>query len=189
MNTDFLDAFNFSMKYEVGLFWNPNDPDVIAGKCDSPYQKKRVGWCNVPGDSGGETKFGIAQNYNKDVNVRTLTLVQAQQVYFKKYWAAASCDKVQSIVNFVLFDIAVNMGVGRAIKFLQEAAGVSADGQIGNMTLKAVNSMQPKELALKLCSIREAFYMTIVKNKPDQKKFLNGWLTRNESIRKYVVTK
>ena len=40
----------------------------------------------------------------------------------------------------LVFDAAVNNGVGRAIRWLQQALGVSVDGVLGNGTLAAIKS-------------------------------------------------
>ena len=176
---NFTDAFNHTMLYEIGAF-NPKDPDVIAGRIDTPQQRKKVGYVNIPQDRGGETKYGIAQNGNKVV-VIDLDLKSAMDIYYKNYWLAGSCDKLPAGLALIHFDGCVNHGVGRACKFLQRAAKVNEDGIIGPATLKAVSP----ELISRVADIRKDFYLAIVDRDPTQKMFLSGWLRRVNEVEKY----
>ncbi|MCL2029534.1 MAG: hypothetical protein FWG97_03880 [Deltaproteobacteria bacterium] len=82
-----------------------------------------------------------------------------------------------------LFDTAVNTGVSQASKFLQSAlnrlgAGLALDGKIGPKTLSALCGIS-EPVVLTLYAERQAeFYRAIVDRKPDQARFLNGWLRR-----------
>lgn len=183
MASDFDAAFNHGMLYEVGPWFNPNDPETIQGLWSTKQQKLKVGYCNIPGDKGGVTKFGVAQNYNKNIDVKSLTLEGAKQVYLDSYWKPARCDDIKIPIHLFYFDMVINMGLGRAAKILQEAVGVKSDGAIGNVTLTAVNKViDAKSLIKTMSSIRESRYRAIVKNDPSQQKFLNGWLRRNTEV-------
>jgi hypothetical protein len=61
--------------------------------------------CN---DEGGNTKFGIAQRYNPEVDVKNLTLEQAKDIYYKKYWLPAGCEETEFPMDICLFDSQVN---------------------------------------------------------------------------------
>jgi hypothetical protein len=61
----------------------------------------------------------------------------------------------------VQFDTAVNMGVGRAVRFLQAAVGCGVDGKFGSGTAQAVANCNPR---------------SALAASPDLKVFLNGWL-------------
>ena len=186
----FLCAFNFSMRFEVGSFWNPTDPDVIAGKCATREQQRKVGYVNHPADPGGLTKFGVAQNANPSLNIKTLTLAGAMQVYFDKYWMMSACPSVGAPgIQIVLFDCAINHGVTRAKKLLQQAIGVTADGAIGPVTLGKLNSLPAQTVINRMCNLRVDLYNSIVANKPSQKVFINGWLTRAEQVRNFALSK
>ena len=73
------------------------------------------------GDQGGATKWGIAQKFNPQVNVVTMTLEQAKHIYREKYWEPAGCDNLPWPLALTVFDMAVNAGVGTAIKLLGDA--------------------------------------------------------------------
>lgn len=186
---DFLFAFNHAMIYEVGAFWNPEDPEVIAGLIETKDQRRKVGYVNIPADSGGETKYGVAQRPNPTVAVTTLDLAGAMDVYYNRYWLTSSCDKLSSPLSIIHFDGAVNHGIGRASKFLQTAVGVEADGQIGPATLDAVANKDPKEIILSISQLRIDFYNSIVASKPNQKMFLNGWLRRISEVTAFTLEK
>jgi lysozyme family protein len=99
----------------------------------------------------------------------------------------AHCDAMPSRLAVLHFDGAVNHGVGRAAKFLQTAAGVAADGDIGPGTMAAVNAANELALCNSVCDQREKFYRDIVAAKPVQAKYLNGWLRRVTEMRAFVT--
>lgn len=145
------------------------------------------GYCNVAGDAGGATRFGIctavarANGYTGDM--RDLPLSVAALIYNKRYWDAVQADHVPAPADLVVFDAAVNGGVDRAIKQLQTALGVTADGAIGPHTLEVLALANGKSLAHSLLDIRQAFYEAIVRENPGQDKFLAGWLNRVKNLR------
>lgn len=105
------------------------------------------GYVNHPNDPGGETKFGISKRAYPQVDIKALTLDAAKAIYKRDYWDRAQCDKLPPPVAYMLFDAAVNSGIGQAIRFLQRAAGVADDGALGPMTLAAVQRMDVEALA------------------------------------------
>lgn len=184
----FDSALNHAMLYEVGGHWRLSTPGVKEGLIGTPQQRRAVGYVNDPTDMGGETKFGVAKNGNPDLNIRTLDWAGASSVYYKRYWLAASCDKLTEFaprVAVLHFDGAVNHGVIRANRFLQRALGVKEDGVIGNQTLGVAKLANQISLCHTICDIREKFYRDIVANKPAQVRFLNGWLRRINEMRAY----
>jgi lysozyme family protein len=185
----YVDAFNHAMKYEVGGFWDPKDPEVIAGLITTRDQRRKVGYVNIPEDTGGETKYGVAKNANIDLSISTLDLDGAMNAYYARYWNAGKSDKLPGAVAIIHFDGCVNHGVGRACKFLQVAAGVTPDGAIGPATLAAVNAKTQEEIINAIADQREAFYNGIVAAKPNQAKFLKGWMARIIDIRAFALSK
>lgn len=65
-------------------------------------------YSNDPNDPGGETKYGISKKYNPTVDVKNLTLDQAKDIYYKKYWIPSGCDEATFPMDICLFDGAVN---------------------------------------------------------------------------------
>jgi len=186
-------AVNHAMLYEVGRAWNLNTPGTREGLIDTPEQRAAVGYVNDPLDQGGETKYGVAKNANPDLDIHTLDWEAAMRVYYRRYWLASHCDEIATMaprLAVLHFDIAVNHGVGRAAKFLQKAVNVAADGDIGPGTMAAVKAaVEADEIAVcqAVCQLRTVFYHDIVTNKPEQVRFLKGWLRRTEELRAFVT--
>lgn len=99
--------------------------------------EKEGGYVNDTRDPGGETKFGISRRTYPAVDIANLTVDQAKAIYRRDFWDACQCDALPADVAVLVFDCAVNQGVGAAKSLLQEAAGVPVDGAIGPKTLAA----------------------------------------------------
>ena len=161
-DSTFDKALTFSMREEVGAFFNPNDPVVQLGLCETATHKKQTGYSCTVGDNGGETKFGIAKNANPSVNIKTLTYSQAEEIYKTKYWGAMKLDKISSVkIATILLDTAINCGVGFASKMLQRVLNLSADGIIGNVTIASCNAANENILVQKLLQARRERYATV----------------------------
>lgn len=180
----FEEAFAFTMKYEVGPWFNPNDPETIAGLISTREQRRKVGYVNDPLDRGGETKYGVAKKANASLNITELTLEQAKTVYFNNYWRASRAGDIPGKWAIAHFDAATNHGVKRANILLQRAVGAKDDGIFGMGTLgkvlSAIDTLTPAELL----APRRAFFNAIVANDPTQKRFAKGWLARVDALEK-----
>lgn len=185
-NAAFVQAVTHAMLYEVGGWFNANDKETQLGLIATPPQRKKVGYTNIPGDRGGETKFGVAKNANPDLNVTGLTWAQAKDKYFERYWVPGGCHLLPPRLGILHFDSCVNHGVNRAGKFLQEVLGVPQDGQVGAGTAAAASKMNEFDSCRLLCDRREKFYRAIVANDPSQAKFIKGWMNRISDIRDFV---
>lgn len=185
----FIDIFDHTMIYEVGGFWDPTDPDVIAGNMSNRSQRMKVGYVNDPDDAGGETKYGIAQNATRKV-VRDMNLEDAMVHYYNNYWLASNCNAMPAKLSLIHFDGCVNHGVRQAGKFLQRALGVVDDGIVGARTLDMINSLNDAEIIDVIEHVAEQrvnFYNRIAERKPSQQKFLKGWLRRINEVKQYAV--
>lgn len=134
---------------------------------------------NVSGDSGGWTKYGIAYNYNKQHfksldEFKQMDFDKASKITFENYYKPLNLELVKEESQAMLFDIAFNSGVKRAVILAQRALGLTDDGIAGKLT-KAVYKNLDKA---KLYNKRVEFFNSIVKNNPSQSKFLKGWLNR-----------
>ena len=187
-DSSFLGAFNHAMIYEVGGFWNPNDPDVIYGNIDTKDQRRKVGYVNIPADRGGETKYGIAQKAHPELPVRTLDLNAAMTCYYNDYWIKGANDRLPYPLTIIHMDGCINHGTGRAVRFLQQAVGVQADGVIGNGTLGAVNAMNQADIIQGISNIRASFYNSIVQRDPSQGVFLAGWMRRINEVTQFTLS-
>lgn len=135
------------------------------------------GYSNDPRDSGGETKYGIADmadgrrdgmtdvdgDGRPDTRIVNLTLEQAKEIYIYQY--VRPFDDLPWPVSLVVADAAVQHGQLDAVKMLQRAinalAGrqvVMVDGRIGPITLTVQRAHRPRELALRIIIERLEHY-------------------------------
>ncbi len=96
------------------------------------------GYTRGEGDPGGETNWGISKRAYPNVDIKRLTKDEAKAIYRRDYWTAAGCSMAPEAVRFDLFDAAVNSGIIQAVKWLQQAAGVTADGKLGPISWAAI---------------------------------------------------
>src|SRR5215472_7824652 len=88
------------------------------------------GYSNNSSDPGGETMYGISKRSYPDIVISTLTLDQAKAIYERDYWNKAGCDLCDPGLALVLFDAAVNNGVGQAAR-IHFMAGLSTWSTFG----------------------------------------------------------
>jgi len=145
-------------------------------------------WSDNPADPGGATMKGItldtyrAWKGNPHISKDDLKAISDQEVYdlYKQnYWDKVKGDDLPSGVDYAVFDASVNMGVGRASKLIQEAAGVPADGVIGNGTLQVIKNANPIDLINKFSDEKDAFYKSL----PTFGTFGKGWLNRVAQVK------
>lgn len=91
-------------------------------------------------DSGGLTKFGISQKSYPDLDIRSITREQAIAIYKKDYWDKCRCSELPHGIDLLVMDSAVNQGPTAAIRMLQKAVRVTADGVIGPTTIKVTTA-------------------------------------------------
>jgi lysozyme family protein len=123
------------------------------------------GFVDHPRDPGGATNFGItretlswARGRRASIDdIRLLTREEAISIYRRLYWDTVRADELPPGVDLAVFDLAVNSGPSRAIRMLQKALGVQADGIIGPVTLKAVWEADPSETIRRLSRARLGF--------------------------------
>jgi len=167
------------------------------------------GYVNDPDDAGGETYRGISRRFNptwegwkiideckdknKDFPNNELDPL-VRSFYKERYWNPFLGDELDQIISNEMFDTAVNMGIGRAIKFLQQGLNLlNRDGKIysdivedssfGTNTLRAYNSLPKSDMEI-LCVILNVLqgmhYIEYMKKSPTQEKYARGWFKRIE---------
>ena len=77
------------------------------------------------------------------------------------YWDRIKGDDLPVGVDYCLFDLAVNSGVGKAGKLLQMALDLPADGIIGPMTLRALEGRDAEEIVEQICQERLEFLQSL----------------------------
>ena len=114
----------------------------------------------VADDAGkGPTKYGINGKANglSDKQVENLTLDQARDIYRKKYWNAIDADKLSPGIRAMAFDTAVNQGVDKAKKLIEQSGG--------DVT--------------KFAELRREAYTKLIESNPAKYgKYEKGWMNR-----------
>lgn len=140
------------------------------------------GFSNHRNDPGGATMKGITlgtyrRHYGRDLTVAQLKRIpdaHVETIYRKHYWDKCRCDELPSGVDLMVFDAAVNSGITRSARWLQEVIVVKKDGRIGPITVSAANARSNFQTIKDLESIRLRFLMSL----KTWKDFGRGWRTR-----------
>lgn len=136
-----------------------------------------------PADRGGETKYGLAKRWHPDLDIPSLTRGQAIEIYWARYWLGQGYDQLPGRIAVKIFDLAVNMGKGAAVRCLQRALracgkGVKVDGMLGSETWAAAAGDQGDQLLAALRSEAAGEYRLIAARDPSQAAFIRGWEER-----------
>ena len=136
-----------------------------------------------PLDRGGPTKFGIAQRWNPDLDVKNLTRAQAIEVYWERHWHGHRYESLPEVIAIKVFDLAVNLGHKTAVTRLQRALHacglrVTIDGLLGTETCGAATQVDQSALMAALRSEAGGEYRLRVARSKDQVVFQDGWLNR-----------
>jgi lysozyme family protein len=170
--------------------------DVILG------DRIEGGYSNHPKDRGGPTNRGVslravrALDFDKrlpaflkdefDVNddgvidgddVPGWTYDTAVKFYERFYWQAISADELPWPLSLLVFDSAVNEGVGTAIRHLQRTVRVPDDGVIGPQTRAAAHryAHEAGELLLRQYSVNR---LDRYRKLDEVETFFRGWTGR-----------
>ena len=145
----FEDAVIYILNFEGGYVYDSNDP-------------------------GGETKYGISKRAYPNCDIKNLTLDKAKTIYKMDYWDEAKVEVLPPSWRLIVFDCAVNQGVGRAIKFIQKVAGVEQDGVFGPITKAAIDDVSDVDFIDRYAMIRLDHYTSL----PHWQSFGKGWSKR-----------
>jgi lysozyme family protein len=140
------------------------------------------GFVDDPADPGGATNLGITLatlcgwlgRTASIADVEALTPAAVAPIYHARYWNPAHAGDSPPGVDLMVFDEAVNQGVGRALASLQSALGVAADGAFGPATQAALSAADPASLVKEIAANRESHYRAL----PTFPRFGRGWLAR-----------
>ena len=163
-------------------------------KCLELMLKHEGGYVHHELDPGGRTNLGVTQRVWEEwlgrpvseKEMRNLTPTMVKPLYKRKYWDAVRADDLVSGVDYAVFDVAVNSGAGRAIKFLQSCVGVDADGGFGPRTLAAVKvaEQDPKRLIEQYSARRLEFLQSL----KTFETFGRGWSRRVAEVKDKALT-
>lgn len=162
--------------------------------------KVEGGYVNDPDDSGGETNYGITKKVARDFgyagDMRDLPWQTAFDIYASKYWEPlllSSIEKMSEGVAEELADTGVNMGIGRAAKFLQRSLNslnnrgkhyrdLVVDGQLGGKSLQALGEylahrgIEGERVIIKMLNcLQGSFYVVLAERREKDEKHIFGW--------------
>lgn len=155
--------------------------------CFAMVLKHEGGFVNHPKDPGGMTNLGVTRTnwelyLDRDVteaDMRALTPEMVKPFYKKNYWDRIRGDELPSGVDYAAYDLAVNSGTGRAAKYLQQIAGVTADGVIGPRSMEAIKKCDAEDVVDEICNMR----MDFLKNLGTFETFGKGWTIRVNDVK------
>lgn len=163
---------------------------------------------NIPGDPGGMTYAGITRKYfpawqgwqmidEIRNEVRAADVIETnelhdavKEVYRYKFWYKLNPRILLQVLTpeelMLVFDCAVNVGVVKTVKLVQQTVYVpdgNIDGIVGIQTKKCIRHFKEHSMS----SFHAAFslkrmhhYAQLVKRQPSLTKFHLGWISRVE---------
>lgn len=163
--------------------------------CLDEVLRHEGGYADNPADPGGATNLGITHKVLarwRQVSpwwdlpkseVQALKRPEAAKIYRASYWDRVRGGQLPPGLDLVLFDFAVNSGPDRAVRMLQAELGVAVDGQIGPLTLQAIEALETARLVNVLCDRRLAFLNRL----STFGTFGKGWTIRVAAVRKAAL--
>ena len=156
-------------------------------QCLALVLKSEGGFVNNVKDPGGMTNLGVTKAVWEnwvghpvtEADMRALGPKDVAPLYKANYWDKIGGDSLPLGVDYATFDMAVNSGVNRAAKTLQQILGVTpVDGQIGPATLRACEEANAREVATRVCESRLAFLQSL----STYATFGKGWSRRVSDV-------
>lgn len=144
------------------------------------------GYVDHPKDPGSATMYGVTQRVlaawrgkpATKTDVRNLTKAEAAEIYKFQYWNAVRGNDLPAGLDYVMFDYAVNSGPVTAIKALQRALGVKADGVLGIVTARAASQRKTADLIRAVIAQRTGFLRSLA----TWTTFGKGWNRRCQEV-------
>lgn len=143
-------------------------------RCIRAVLSEEGGLSNHPQDPGGLPRFGISSRAYPHLDIRALTMDAAIAIYRRDYWNPIRGMDLPPALALLVFDSAVNQGVGTAARLLQKAVGVTEDGNIGPVTLRAALAVPLEQALIDFCAERALRY----EFNRNEETFGRGWYRR-----------
>ena len=182
---------------------------LIVAIIDDILKKEGSAYTNHPSDRGGPTKYGITlatlrdarRNLNLDADdVAKLTEDEARRIYYDNYVVKPGFVSVAAMMPLLgakMVDAGVNVGTGRASRWLQTALNafnrsyqsppdypeVVVDGNIGPATIGALHTFaalrgfaRAERVLVRAVNAQQGVhYLSLGAKSPSQEAFMLGW--------------
>lgn len=186
---------------------------TVYEKCFQHIVRAEGSYVDNPLDRLGATKYGVTLETLRDyhhnpllsnIDVANLTLAQASDIYFNKYWkplGLEDCYNDQACV--AIFDQAVNRGVQTVLAQLHQILGFKISpsyttySAILNFYYDCRNFPRTADkdnvadrhlgFMIDFLSRSTESYVAIVEKNPTQLVFLRGWLNRVNNLYAMLV--
>lgn len=141
------------------------------------------GYVDHPADKGGPTNHGItlptlSRYLGRSASlaeIQALDASNARNIYADLYIRRPGFNQIiNDHLRALVVDCAVNHGISRATRWLQEAVGVAADGVLGPITAGAVNAADSRAIYCAVLEKRVAFFGAII---------VSDYRNRREAVR------
>ncbi len=146
------------------------------------------GYHVTAGDPGADTSWGVIlasyaawrRMHGFTVTTSRDLMVAPRETFIPLietlYWNGVKADSLPVGVDLLVYDFGYGSGQVTSIEKLQQVVGVKVDGQLGPITLKAVNDCHPSALVLELGQVHEDYYKSLGNL---WSRFGRGWTNRN----------
>lgn len=158
-----------------------------------------------PEDRGGQTMCGISRRFwplwpgwdvvdsylaRGEEPVLTEELRKlVVQFYDQSYWTPLRAAQMPDSVAYEVFEQAVNMGIVKAVRHLQEALNllnrngtswqdIDVDGRVGPVTLRTLGKAKSRNVLETMQALQTCHYIQLARSDRSQEHFLRGWLSR-----------
>ena len=220
MTNMFETAHAFTAQWEGGLTDHPADPGGLTNygvslrwvqdlarqaRQECLRQHKTCDAC-PNARTASCTYCGLDLDMDGDVDaddIRACTRAQAAALFKRHFWDALGCAALPLPLAVALYDGAVNMGAGRAVRQMQRGmnavgeaqldhyAPIAEDGIAGSRTAELAEALESANLqwfaARQILRLRDAFYRDLAARRPSLKVFLDGWRNRVKALAQYLA--
>jgi lysozyme family protein len=140
-----------------------------------------------PRDPGGATRYGIDQRSHPEVRVDELGEVEARAIYWRCYWQKSHAGSLPFPLGEAVFDVSVLQGVGTALRLLQRAVGVQADGRLGPVTRAALERVGTERATQQFLHRAAERLSNLATVQPRLAVFKRGWLRRVRALENFLA--
>ncbi|MGN0009557.1 MAG: glycoside hydrolase family 108 protein [Desulfovibrionaceae bacterium] len=223
MPAQFEDAHAFTARWEGGLTEHPADPGGITNhgvslrwvrslveqaRAECRRSARGCGDCIDAGTPSCPALCDSDMDGDGDVDaddIRACTAAQAARLFKKHFWDAGRCGRLPEPLAIAMYDSAVNLGLPRAARLLQQAMNltgesqleeyreITVDGCVGPRTLALGKALEEADLAQyaarRLVALRRQFYSRLTTTRPSLRVFLPGWNNRCKALLQYLADK